>query len=133
MIKKSETTEAVFWHIENEGSFDDCRDLLLEAIINHGIVLTFHAHVGKMLARTAAAVDAGPSLYRNAEILGFCKSDISYRMLAANPANIIYCPQSIMIYELANTLGVIHIAFRKSQQAAAVDTLIQGIIAEAFN
>lgn len=132
MIEKSETAEAVFWRVQDNGGFEECRDLLLEEIMSRGIVLTFHAHIGKMLARTATAVGVSTSTYRNAEILGFCKSDISHRMLAANPSNIIYCPQSIMIYELDDKQGIIHIAFRKSGRITETDTLIQNIINEAF-
>ena len=117
------------------GDFDDCRDALLDEIAGRGIVLTFHAHVSDMLARTAAATGTAAPVYRNAEIVGFCKADVSAAMLAANPDNIAHCPQAIMVYELADESGIIRIAYRKSsapdETVEAAESLMAEIIEEA--
>jgi hypothetical protein len=53
-----------------------------------------------MLNRTAEAVGVTEPVYGDAEIILFCKSDLSHTMVASNPHNIVLCPYSISVYTL---------------------------------
>lgn len=111
------------------GDFADCRDLLADEIAERGIVLTFHSYVAAMLSRTADATGQA-NLYLHAEILGFCKADVSAAMLAKEPHDIIFCPQAVFIYELRAQPGIIHLAYRRALSAAAGAVATEALLAD---
>ena len=95
-----------------EGDFAEVREFLEMAITDRGMVINNVAHIGDMLARTAADVGGKP-IYRHAEALEFCSALISRAMMEADPHNITYCPYVIAVYELVEQPGTIYVGYRR--------------------
>lgn len=95
-----------------ESSFADAKDDLLEAVANHGLVVSYTSHAKTMLDNTAAVSSVLSAVYANAEILLFCKADLSHKLVAANPHNIVLCPYSIAIYVLSDEPERVYLSYR---------------------
>jgi uncharacterized protein (DUF302 family) len=96
-----------------KGVFSDVRQDVADGIVNRGFVIDYTAHIGEMLKRTAKDFGETKPLYANAEGLQFCSARLSREMFAAEPANIALCPYVLVVYEMADKPGVIHVGFRK--------------------
>jgi uncharacterized protein (DUF302 family) len=83
--------------------YKDVLQELLFAIEDEGMVLSYHSHVSKMLERTQKDLGYKNIPYENAEVVGFCKSNISHQVLSENPHSIIFCPYSIAVYQIKNS------------------------------
>jgi len=99
-------------------SFDDVRQALSDAIVNRGYVIDHVSHISDMLKRTAQAVGATRDIYIHAETMQFCSAVLSRRMMAADAANIAYCPFAIFIYEPAGEAGTVYAGYRALGPAA---------------
>lgn len=110
-IKKLEIPEyaKVF---STESNFEDAKDDLLEAIASHGLVVSYTSHAENMLANTAEVSGVNKAVYSNAEILLFCKANLSHALVAANPHNIVLCPYSIAIYVLTDEPELVYLSYR---------------------
>jgi uncharacterized protein (DUF302 family) len=117
------------------------RDNLEQAIIGRGLVITGVSHVGDMLTRTGVDLGNTRQVYVHAEVLEFCSAVLSRRMMEADPANIVYCPYGIAIYERADQPGKIYLAHRRLQGQGSgevietmkeIDALLDSIIQEAL-
>ncbi len=125
------------WVYSVEGDFHDVKSDLVDAIKSRGIVLSYVAHAASMLQRTAAAVGAIGKAYDNADILLFCKADLTYQLTIKNPHNIALCPYSISIYTLPTDWEHVYLSIRAPNPAvpeyAPVQALLEEIIAETMD
>jgi hypothetical protein len=122
-----------------EGAFADVLQDTANAIAGRGFKIDHRAHIGDMLARTAADVGATRKIYNGAEAMQFCSAIYSRRAMEADPANIAYCPYVIFVYERADKPGTVHVGFRRldvtgsaeSQKAlTAINDLLDAIVRE---
>ena len=95
-----------------DSSFFDAKSDLLETITNNGLVISYISHAKNMLDNTASAAGVNKSVYSDAEIYLFCKADLSHKLVAGNPHNIILCPYSIAIYALSDEPGRVYLSYR---------------------
>jgi len=98
-----------------EASFEDAKDDLLEAIESNGLVISYTSHAKTMLDNTAEVSNVKNSVYSDAEILLFCKADLSHKLVAGNPHNIVLCPYSIAIYVLSEEPERVYLSFPSVQ------------------
>ena len=122
-----------------EGDFESVRTFLDEAIVGRGLVVNSVSHVGDMLARTGKDLGATKQIYKHAEVVEFCSASLSREMMEADPANIVFCPYSIAIYERADQPGKIYLAHRRlkglgqgKEVMQKIDTLLDEIIRAAI-
>ena len=125
-----------------EDSYEVIRDNLEQAIIGRGLVVSSISHVGDMLARTDLDLGTNQQIYAHAEVLEFCSSALSRRMMEADPVNIVYCPYGIAIFERADQPGKVYLAHRRLQGLGSgivnetmkeIDALLNAIIQEAMD
>ncbi|MBT4522250.1 MAG: hypothetical protein HOC23_19805 [Halieaceae bacterium] len=118
------------------GAYQDVKSDLTDAIESRGIVISYVAHAANMLERTADVVNASSRAYDNADILLFCKADLTYNLTQSNPHNLVLCPYSISIYTLAGKPNTVHLSIRRPDLQvaayAAIHSLLEEIIAEAL-
>jgi len=121
--------------------FDDVRDDLKLAIEGKGLVIDYQSFINRMLERTGKDVGAGRKLYADAQAFVFCSAVASRKTMEADPANIGFCPYSIVVYATAQDPGTVHVSYRRpwrpegsaASKAAlkAVEALLDGIAREA--
>ncbi len=95
-----------------ESTFFDVKSDLLEAITSQGLVISYISHAKTMLDNTAAVSGVTKSVYSDAEIYLFCKADLSHKLVAGNPHNIVLCPYSIAIYSLNDEPERVYLSYR---------------------
>ncbi len=100
------------WVYRTSGDFHDVKADLVDAIESRGIVISYTAHAAAMLQRTSDAVGALQQAYDNADILLFCKADLTYELTIKNPHNLSLCPYSISIYTLAKDFDSVYLSIR---------------------
>jgi uncharacterized protein (DUF302 family) len=103
-------------HTKN-GTFEDVRDDLRDAIINRGFVVDHSGDLHAMLDRTAKAVadvvrSDAKSPYKNAEYLQFCPLKLTHEAVRASPYAIANCPTAIFVFETNSEPGKIHVGYR---------------------
>ena len=121
--------------------FEEVRDDLKLAIEGKGLVIDYHSFINRMLERTGKDVGSGRKLYADAQAFVFCSAVASRKTMEADPANIGFCPYSIVVYATAQDPGTVHVAYRRpwrpdgsaASRAAlkAVEALLDGIAREA--
>ncbi len=123
-----------------EGEYEDVRYDLDDAIVSRGLTVDHISHVSDMLQRTAGVVAGAKKIYNIGELFQFCSAKLSRATMQADPANIIFCPYMIYMYERVDEPGKIHIGYRKLNEVGneqsimalnAVNTLLKNIITEA--
>ena len=123
-----------------DGSFEDVRFSLENAIVNRGLVIDYVSHIGQMLARTGADVGAKKQIYADAQSMLFCSAVLSRAAMEADPANIAFCPYGVFVYETPDNPGKVVVGFRNletsgsdaSKKAVAdVNALLDEIVKEA--
>lgn len=129
-------------HIEENDFFSVKEDLIL-AITGQGLVIAHHSDVATMLNRTAKdlatqAMDIMTSFvpvptpfkqrqpvlnntYQHGEVIEFCSASLSADTTAADANNILLCPFSIAIYQLADEPNQVHISYLKLSRLADPD------------
>ena len=121
-------------------NFEDVKFDLTNAIIKRGLVIDFNGNLGAMLERTGKDVGFTKVIYKAAEYFTFCSAKLSREMMAANAANVGFCPYVVFIYATAAKPGEVVVGYRRpptvgpaqSRKAfAAVDALLEGIGKEA--
>ena len=122
---------------EFEGHFESARDDLEDAITARGLVISYVSHAKAMLDRTADIAGVKKSVYPNgAEIVLFCKSNTSHKLLQKNPHYIALCPYAISVYDIQNNKGKVFFSYRKPPSGIpeydAIEKLLQSIIEEAI-
>ncbi len=122
-----------------EGTYEDVRYDLEDAIVSRGLTVDHISHVSDMLQRTADVVPGSTQIYNQGEQFRFCSATLSPAAMQADPANITFCPYMVFIYEAADKPGMIHLGFRRlneigSEQSikalAAVNALLKEIVSE---
>ena len=103
------------WVYQTTGDYHEVRANLVDAIESRGIVISYTAHAASMLQRTAEAVGAMRQAYDNADILLFCKADMTYELTIDNPHNLALCPYSISIYTLARDFDTVYLGIRSPE------------------
>ena len=119
-----------------DGDFLWVKQDLIAAIENRGMVISYISHAQSMLQRTASAVGDTQPVYDDAEIVLFCKSDLSHHLVAANPHNIVLCPYAIAVYTLAGKPDRVYLSFREPYEGDAsyqpITKLLSNIINEVI-
>lgn len=118
--------------VSYDGTFEDARFSVENAIVNAGLVIDYESHVGDMLNRTAEDVGSDVTLFKAADIFVFCSAAISREVMEEDPMNIAHCPYGIFVAE--NQDGVM-IGRRDYPDGAMdkVEALLDGIIDEAVS
>jgi uncharacterized protein (DUF302 family) len=91
--------------------YQDVREDLLMAIEAQGFVVGAIGDLGMSLARSAPDLGHQP-VYLNAEYFNFCPAAIAHELVAADPANLAYCPFQMVLYEAAARPGTIVVGYR---------------------
>ena len=122
------------------GSYDDVRFELNNAIIARGLNIQTTGNVAEMLDRTGPATGATRKVFKAAEYVTFCSAKLSQQMIEADPANLVFCPFVIVIYETADKPGETIVAYRppvptgsgaSKAAIAEADKLLEGIARDA--
>ncbi len=82
-----------------DGTFDDAKFELEQAIVAQGLVIDLVSHVGDMLSRTATDVGSDVTIFDDAVVYAFCSAQISRQVMEADPANLVHCPYTIYVAE----------------------------------
>ena len=88
-------------------SNDDVMFGLENAILDFGLVISEHNHVGDMLERTKADLGATETIYAYADVFGFCSAPLSRAAMLEDPMNIRFCPYKIYMYQISEDSPVI--------------------------
>ena len=88
-------------------SYDDVMFGLENAILDFGLVISEHNHVGDMLERTKADLGATETIYTYADVFGFCSAPLSRAAMLEDPMNIRFCPYNIYMYQISEDSPVI--------------------------
>jgi uncharacterized protein (DUF302 family) len=88
-------------------SYDDVMFGLENAILDFGLVISEHNHVGDMLERTKADLGATETIYAYADVFGFCSAPLSRAAMLEDPMNIRFCPYKIYMYQISEESPVI--------------------------
>ena len=88
-------------------SYDDVMFGLENAILDFGLVISEHNHVGDMLERTKADLGATETIYTYADVFGFCSAPLSRAAMLEDPMNIRFCPYNIYMYQISEESPVI--------------------------
>jgi uncharacterized protein (DUF302 family) len=103
-----------------QGTFEEIKQLLVNAIEGQGLVVAQVAEVGEMLARTGKDLGVTTRIYERAEVLQFCSANYSRRMVEADPRLLAFCPFGVAIYTLPGQTDTVHLVYRR-MQAEGVD------------
>jgi uncharacterized protein (DUF302 family) len=127
--KKSKIKAPEFVSIySTEGSFEDTKDDLLASIEGNGLVVSYTSHAKTMLENTAEVAGVTTPVYDDAEIVLFCKADLSHALVAENPHNIVLCPYAIAIYVLHSEPGRIYLSFREPEASVVATKPIRELL-----
>jgi uncharacterized protein (DUF302 family) len=88
-------------------SYDDVMFGLENAILDFGLVISEHNHVGDMLERTKADLGETETIYAYADVFGFCSAPLSRAAMLEDPMNIRFCPYNIYMYQISEESPVI--------------------------
>ena len=98
--------DAVTYEVTDQ-SYDDVMFGLENAILDFGLVISEHNHVGDMLERTKADLGATETIYAYADVFGFCSAPLSRAAMLEDPMNIRFCPYNIYMYQISEESPVI--------------------------
>ena len=98
--------DTVTYEVTNQ-SYDDVMFGLENAILDFGLVISEHNHVGDMLERTKADLGATETIYAYADVFGFCSAPLSRAAMLEDPMNIRFCPYNIYMYQISEDSPVI--------------------------
>lgn len=89
---------AVTYEVTDQ-SYDDVLFGLENAIVDFGLVISNHNHVGEMLERTKVELGSDVTIFDHADVFGFCSAELSRAAMEADPMNIRFCPYNIFVYQ----------------------------------
>ncbi|NRA17416.1 MAG: DUF302 domain-containing protein [Oceanospirillaceae bacterium] len=125
------------WLYSTQGEFDEIKESLVFAIQEQGAVVSYTAHASDMLARTGKALGITENVYSKAEVVLFCKAEISHKLVAADPHTLVLCPYPIAIYTLTAEPGTVYLSIRKPLQNLvayqAIQRFLETIITQALD
>jgi uncharacterized protein (DUF302 family) len=93
--------------------FQDVHEDLKLAIEERGLVIDYESFVNRMLERTGKDVGSARKLYADARAFVFCSAALSRKTMEADPANVSFCPYSIMVYASAADPGTVRVSYRR--------------------
>ncbi len=137
---KTASAHGPFQTYSVKAPFDDVVSDVEDAIINQGLVIDFRADVGDMLSRTFKDVGGTKKVYNNAKMLMFCSAKYTREAVEADARNIMFCPYSIMVFELAAEPGTVQVGYRIPRKNGtlatrkalmAIETLLDTIARDA--
>lgn len=99
-------SDTVIYEVTDQ-SYDDVMFGLENAILDFGLVISEHNHVGDMLERTKADLGASETIYSFADVFGFCSAPLSRAAMLEDPMNIRFCPYNIYMYQIDEQSPVI--------------------------
>ena len=102
----AQANDTVTYEVTDQ-SYDDVMFGLENAILDFGLVISEHNHVGDMLERTKADLGATETIYAYADIFGFCSAPLSRAAMLEDPMNIRFCPYNIYMYQISEGFPVI--------------------------
>jgi hypothetical protein len=121
---------------------DEVREDLKLAIEGKGLVIDYESFVNRMLERTGKDVGSTRKLYGDARAFVFCSAALSRKTMEADPANVAFCPYTMVVYATAREPGMVHVAYKRpwrpegsaASRAALkeVEALLDGIAREAL-
>ena len=121
---------------ETDKPFRDVRDAILNAIAEAGMRVAFQAHSKHMLDRTAKDLGFKSVYNTGAEIIEFCKADLSHKLAQANPHYISFCPFAIAVYDIKAQPGKTFISFELPSDDIAelkpVIEMVEGIVEQGL-
>ncbi len=116
-----------------EADFADAKQDLLDAIADKGLVLSYTAYAKAMFDRTANIAGGKKPVYDNAEIVLFCKADLSHDLVQAAPHNLILCPYAIAIYVLHKEPKRVYLSFREQDKSQPVTKPITELLQQIID
>ena len=122
--------EAVIYPFD--GSFEDARFAVENAILGQGLVIDYVSHVGEMLNRTGADVGSDVKLFENADIFIFCSAVVSREVMEADPMNLVHCPYGIFVADRDGQVMIGHRDFPEGPMDK-VEALLAGIVRDAMD
>ena len=99
-------SDTVIYEVTDQ-SYDDVMFGLENTILDFGLVISEHNHVGDMLERTKADLGASETIYSYADVFGFCSAPLSRAAMLEDPMNIRFCPYNIYMYQIDEQSPVI--------------------------
>ena len=124
------------WIYSTQGEFEDVKESLVFAIQEQGAVVSYTAHASDMLARTGKALGITQAVYSKAEVVLFCKAEISHKLVEADPHTLVLCPYPIAIYTLTTEPGTVYLSIRKPLQNLieyqAIQEFLEKIISQTL-
>jgi uncharacterized protein (DUF302 family) len=131
-VKPMATAVALVYKVE--GIYSEVKEDLIRAIEAQGAVVSYTAHADKMLKRTGQSLGIKVAVYDQAEVLLFCKAEISHKLVKADPHSLILCPYPIAIYTLTGEPNKVYLSISKPPsnvgEYQGVHRLLQTIITE---
>lgn len=99
-------SDTITYNVKDQ-SYDDVMFGLENAILDFGLVISEHNHVGDMLERTKTALGETQTIYKYADVFGFCSAPLSRAAMLEDPMNIRYCPYNIYMFQISEDSPVI--------------------------
>jgi uncharacterized protein (DUF302 family) len=141
VLASGAAAQPVVAYAKDGAKFEDVRDDLKTAIEAKGFVIDYQAQIGSMLERTGKDVGSTEKLYVDAQSLQFCSAQLSRKMMAADPANVVLCPYTLVVYATAAKPQRVVVAYRRPMRQGAgpasravlneVDALLDSLAREA--
>jgi uncharacterized protein (DUF302 family) len=110
------------------GSFEDVLQALKMAVTNRGLLVSGTLHVQDMLARTGKDLGFPDPTYLKAESVEFCSAQMSHRMIAADPRNLVICPFTIAVYVRADEPDQVYLGYRQIYLAGDADEETKAVL-----
>jgi uncharacterized protein (DUF302 family) len=133
-LNDMEKQAASFAHVFSlKSSFEDAKQDLLASIADKGLVISYTSHARAMFERTKNVTGETTPIYDNAEILLFCKADLSYKLVKSNPHKITLCPYQISIYVLHADPQTVYLSFPKHAYHDATTQSIVALLSSIIN
>lgn len=126
-----QTSASVTYQVD--GEFEDVKENLVMAIENKGAVISYTAHSSEMLNRTAITLNINKTIYQDAEIILFCKAELSHKMVQDDPHNLVLCPYPIAIYTLKNAPDVVYLSIHTSPYGLSSYEPVYRLLVEIIN
>ncbi len=111
-----------------DGRFKQVSEQIRSAIEGKGIRIAHVLPAGEMLARTGPDFGHQTPVYTHAETYEFCSVRLSHLLSRTDPDNIVLCPFTISVYELASEPGVVRISYRIPRGRPGSETAVRRII-----
>lgn len=99
-------SDTITYNVKDQ-SYDDVMFGLENAILDFGLVISEHNHVGDMLERTKTDLGETQTIYKYADVFGFCSAPLSRAAMLEDPMNIRYCPYNIYMFQISEDSPVI--------------------------